>query len=82
MKKNKGGMRKTLSVKLLVIFWRKRNLCTSGSWFKINENTLHGWLKKYKQEPEIAQTQTFRSEDHTIIERRYVFGIWRRKTPS
>ncbi|MGG3847066.1 transposase [Aeribacillus composti] len=26
---------------------------------KINENTLHGWVKKYKQEPEIAETQTF-----------------------
>nr|WP_232515635.1 IS3 family transposase [Aeribacillus pallidus] len=35
---------------------------------KINENTLHGWMKKYKQEPEITETQTFRSEDHEVRE--------------
>jgi Transposase and inactivated derivatives len=35
---------------------------------KINENTLHGWVKKYKQEPEISENQTFRSEDHEVRE--------------
>ncbi|BBU37908.1 hypothetical protein APP_02000 [Aeribacillus pallidus] len=35
---------------------------------KINENTLHGWVKKYKQELEIYETQTFRSEDHEVRE--------------
>ncbi|WP_274856814.1 transposase [Bacillus methanolicus] len=30
---------------------------------KIYENTLRGWVKKYKQEPEISETKTFQSED-------------------
>ncbi|MED0717369.1 transposase [Aeribacillus composti] len=35
---------------------------------KINENTLRGWVKKYKKEPEISETQTLRSEDHEVRE--------------
>ncbi|EKS8367341.1 hypothetical protein QC457_006117 [Bacillus cereus] len=26
-------------------------------------NTLHGWGKKYKQDPKVIQHRTFRSED-------------------
>lgn len=33
---------------------------------KINANTLHGWIKKYSQEPEIKESQSFRSEDHEM----------------
>ncbi|PEP99087.1 hypothetical protein CN585_23745, partial [Bacillus toyonensis] len=29
----------------------------------ISVNTLHGWVKKYKQEPKVIQQRTFRSED-------------------
>jgi transposase len=28
----------------------------------VNENTLHGWLKKYGQQPEIKAVQSFSSE--------------------
>lgn len=28
----------------------------------VNENTLHGWLKKYGQQPEINAVQSFPSE--------------------
>ncbi|MEK6455796.1 transposase [Caldifermentibacillus hisashii] len=37
---------------------------------KINANTIHGWIKKYNQEPEIKKAQTFRSEDHEMRELR------------
>lgn len=30
---------------------------------EISVNTLHGWVKKYKQEPKVIQQRTFRSED-------------------
>ncbi len=29
----------------------------------ISVNTLHGWVKKYKQESKVVQQRTFRSED-------------------
>ena len=29
----------------------------------VNENTLHGWIKKYGQQPEIKEVQTFSSAD-------------------
>ncbi|MDM5155828.1 transposase [Bacillus sp. DX1.1] len=29
----------------------------------INENTLHGWVKKYSQQPEIKAVQTFSTPD-------------------
>ncbi|KQL53126.1 transposase [Heyndrickxia shackletonii] len=28
----------------------------------VNENTLHGWMKKYGQQPEIKAVQSFSSE--------------------
>jgi transposase len=31
----------------------------------ISVNTLHGWVKKYKQEPKVIKQRTFRSEDQT-----------------
>jgi transposase-like protein len=35
---------------------------------KIKDNTLYGWVKKYGDEPEIAQHQVFKSEDHQLRE--------------
>lgn len=35
---------------------------------KINDNTLYGWIKKYSGAPEIAENQTFKSEDHRLRE--------------
>jgi transposase len=29
----------------------------------VNDNTLHGWIKKYGQQPEIKAAQTFSSSD-------------------
>lgn len=29
----------------------------------VNENTLHGWVRKYSQQPEIKAVQTFASPD-------------------
>ncbi|EFV75214.1 transposase [Cytobacillus oceanisediminis] len=29
----------------------------------VNENTLHGWVKKYGQQPEIKAVQSFSSEE-------------------
>ncbi|MDP4086707.1 MAG: transposase [Bacillota bacterium] len=29
----------------------------------VNSNTLHGWIKKYGQQPEIKEVQTFSSPD-------------------
>jgi len=29
----------------------------------VNENTLHGWMKKYGQQPEIKAVQSFSSEE-------------------
>ncbi|WP_017754963.1 transposase [Calidifontibacillus oryziterrae] len=29
----------------------------------VNENTLHGWVKKYGQQPEIKAVQTFSTPD-------------------
>jgi transposase len=29
----------------------------------VNMNTLHGWIKKYDQEPEVKAVQTFSSSD-------------------
>jgi transposase len=34
----------------------------------ISSNTIHGWVRKYRQEPEVAEVQTFRSEDHQMRE--------------
>ncbi|MRB36130.1 hypothetical protein [Bacillus thuringiensis] len=31
-------------------------------------NALHGWGKKYKQEPKVTKKQTFRSEDQQTNE--------------
>lgn len=35
---------------------------------KIKNNTLYGWVSRYKDEPEIANNQAFKSEDHKIRE--------------
>ena len=35
---------------------------------KINDNTLYGWIKKYSSEPEIAEKQAFKSEEHKFRE--------------
>jgi transposase len=29
----------------------------------VNDNTLHGWIKKYGQQPEVKAAQTFSSPD-------------------
>lgn len=29
----------------------------------VNTNTLHGWIKKYKQQPEVKATQSFSSPE-------------------
>ncbi|MHB0803210.1 transposase [Bacillus thuringiensis] len=29
----------------------------------VSVNTLHGWVKKYKQEPKVIKQRTFRSEE-------------------
>lgn len=29
----------------------------------VNENTLHGWVKKYSQQPEVKAVQTFSTSD-------------------
>ncbi|RBW68494.1 transposase [Bacillus taeanensis] len=29
----------------------------------VNENTLHGWIKKYSQQPEVKAAQTFSDSD-------------------
>ncbi|HDR8072331.1 TPA: transposase [Bacillus cereus] len=34
----------------------------------ISVNTLHGWVKKYKQEPKVIKQRTFRSEDQQTKE--------------
>ena len=34
----------------------------------ISVNTLHGWVKKYKQEPKFVKQRTFRSEDQKTNE--------------
>ncbi|MHB0802136.1 transposase [Bacillus thuringiensis] len=34
----------------------------------VSVNTLHGWVKKYKQEPKIIKQRTFRSEDQQTKE--------------
>ena len=34
----------------------------------ISVNTLHGWVKKYKQEPKVIQQRTFRSKDQQTKE--------------
>ncbi|WP_027415170.1 transposase [Aneurinibacillus terranovensis] len=34
----------------------------------INVNTLHGWVKRYKQEPEIVAAQGLKSEDQRLKE--------------
>lgn len=35
---------------------------------KIKDNTLYGWMKKFGGEPEVAQNQAFKSEDHQLRE--------------
>jgi transposase len=35
---------------------------------KIKDNTLYGWMNKFGNEPEIAQHQVFKSEDHQLRE--------------
>jgi transposase len=32
----------------------------------VNENTLHTWVKKYRQEPAMKSTQTFSSPDAQV----------------
>ncbi|HDR3903187.1 TPA: transposase [Bacillus cereus] len=34
----------------------------------VSVNTLHGWVKKYKQEPKVIKQRTFRSEDQQTKE--------------
>ncbi|HDR8072563.1 TPA: transposase, partial [Bacillus cereus] len=34
----------------------------------ISVNTLHGWVKTYKQEPKVIKQRTFRSEDQQTKE--------------
>ncbi|PGY47949.1 transposase [Bacillus thuringiensis] len=34
----------------------------------ISVNTLHGWVKKYKQEPKVIKQRTFRSDDQQTKE--------------
>lgn len=34
----------------------------------VSVNTLHGWVKKYKQESKVIQQRMFRSEDQQINE--------------
>ncbi|PGH78291.1 hypothetical protein CN899_28980 [Bacillus thuringiensis] len=34
----------------------------------ISVNTLHGWVKKYKQEPEVLKQRTFRSDNQQTKE--------------
>lgn len=34
----------------------------------VNTNTLHGWLKKYGQQPEIKAVQTFSSETACFLQ--------------
>lgn len=43
----------------------------------VNTNTLHGWVKKYGQQPEIKAVQTFTSEAAELAGRnlRNVVGI-------
>jgi transposase len=49
----------------------------------ISVNTLHGWVKKYKQEPKVIKQRTFRSEE-TNKQKRWndVFETWRKKMQS
>ncbi|WP_020063113.1 transposase, partial [Bacillus sp. 123MFChir2] len=33
----------------------------------VNENTLHGWVKKYGQQPEIKAVQSFSSKEAELL---------------
>lgn len=47
---------------------RGKTVVETGRELKIKDNTLHGWMKKFGGEPEIAARQAFKSEEYQLRE--------------
>ncbi|PGM92004.1 transposase [Bacillus cereus] len=50
------------------IFQTRKSVAQVARELGISVNTLHGWVKKYKQEPKVIKQRTFRSEDQKTNE--------------
>ncbi|HDR4949049.1 TPA: transposase [Bacillus cereus] len=50
------------------IFTTGKSVAQVSRELGISVNTLHGWAKKYKQEPKIIKQRTFRSEEQQTNE--------------
>lgn len=50
------------------IFTSGKSVAQVARELGVSVNTLHGWVKKYKQEPKVTKQRTFRSEDQQTKE--------------
>jgi transposase len=49
---------------------------------EVNENTVHGWVKKFGQQPEIKSVQTFSTAEAELRALQKQSVIWRKRTRS
>ncbi|PEA04361.1 hypothetical protein CON37_12315 [Bacillus cereus] len=64
------------------IFTTGKSVAQVARELGISVNTLHGWVKKYKQEPRVIKQRMFRSEDQQTKKWNDVFKIWKKKMQS